>query len=107
MLQVFYVDVAYVCNCFSCIFACVSGTYFEYFSCVVRMLQLFHLDVLKSRSGCCACCNVRATCHSCLLQLLRRRAWRGAAQQAWKGAREVGKRGGVARVGPAYEYENM
>jgi hypothetical protein len=43
MLQAFYLDVAYVCNCFSC----VSGACFECFNCFVRMLQLFHLDFSK------------------------------------------------------------
>jgi hypothetical protein len=37
MLQVFYLDVAYVCNCFSSVFyvcfACVLGACFECFSC--------------------------------------------------------------------------
>ena len=58
MLQVFYLDIAYVCNCFSCVFACVSGACFECFNYFVRMLQLFYLDVSKVDRGCCACCNM-------------------------------------------------
>jgi hypothetical protein len=49
---------------FSCVFACVLGACFECFSFFVRILQLFHLDVLKVDRMCCACCNV-----SHLLQL--------------------------------------
>jgi hypothetical protein len=83
ILQVFYMDVAYVCNCFSCVFESVSDVCFECSSYFVRMLQMFHLDVLKVGRGCCACacCNV-----SHLPQpVLGCRAWRGAAQQAWRG----------------------
>jgi hypothetical protein len=49
---------AIVFQVFSCVFACVSCTYFECFSYFVRILQLFHLDVSKIDSGCRACCNV-------------------------------------------------
>jgi hypothetical protein len=55
MLQVFFLDVAYVFNCFSCVFTCVSDTCFECFNCFVRML---HLDVSKVDRRCCACCHV-------------------------------------------------
>jgi hypothetical protein len=51
ILQVFYLDVAYVCNCLSCVFACVSGAYYECFSCFVCILQLFHLSVSKVDQG--------------------------------------------------------
>jgi hypothetical protein len=47
MLQAFYLDVAYVYNCFSSVFAFVSDVCFECFSCFIRMLQLFYLDVSK------------------------------------------------------------
>jgi hypothetical protein len=79
MLQVFYLDVAHVCNCFSC----VSIACFECFSYCVCMLQLFHLDVSKSWMG---VVQLWATCHTRLLHLPRRRAWRGAVQQEWRGA---------------------
>jgi hypothetical protein len=49
MLQVFFLDVAYVCNYFSCVFACVLDTCFECFSCFVRMLQFVSFGCFKSR----------------------------------------------------------
>jgi hypothetical protein len=51
MLQVFYLNVAYVCNCFSCVFARVFIACFKYFSCFVHLLQLFYLDVSKVDRG--------------------------------------------------------
>ena len=50
MLQLFYLDVAYVYigfQEFSCAFVSVSNVCCKCFSCFVRMLQVFHLDVLK------------------------------------------------------------
>jgi hypothetical protein len=38
MLQVFYPDVAYVCNRFSCVFVCVIGACFECFNYFIPML---------------------------------------------------------------------
>jgi hypothetical protein len=77
MLQLFYLDVAYVCNGFqefSCAFASVSHA-------LLQVFQLFRMNVanvssgyFKSRSGCCTCCNVThlpqlpvpAACASCM-----------------------------------------
>jgi hypothetical protein len=50
ILQVFYLDVVYVCNdfkCFSCVFASVSDECFKCFIVFRRMLQLLHMDVSK------------------------------------------------------------
>ena len=50
MLQVFYLDVTYVCNGFSRVskcFASISDACYKYFSCFVRILQVFCLNVLK------------------------------------------------------------
>jgi hypothetical protein len=49
-LQVFYLDVAYVCNdfqMFSGVFASVSDACFKCFICLFFMLQLLHMDVSK------------------------------------------------------------
>jgi hypothetical protein len=50
MLQMFYLDVAYVCKWFSSVFQMffkVFHTHVSSVSCFVRMLQVFRLDVLK------------------------------------------------------------
>jgi hypothetical protein len=50
MLQVFYLDVVYVCNsfkCFSGVFASVSDKYFKCFIVLRRMLQLLYLHISK------------------------------------------------------------
>jgi hypothetical protein len=50
ILQVFYLDVVYVCNNFknfSCVFASVSDECFKCFIVFRRMLQLLHMDVSK------------------------------------------------------------
>jgi hypothetical protein len=65
-------------KCFPCVFASVSDACFEYFNYFVRMLQVFHLDILKVDQSV-VHVAVWATCCSSLLQLLGRRAWRGAA----------------------------
>jgi hypothetical protein len=60
MLQVFYLDVAYVM-----VYKCFSGVFCKYFRCMFqvfssvfrRMLQLLHLNVSKV-DRCCTCCNV-------------------------------------------------
>ena len=82
---------------FLSVFVCVSSAYFDCFRYFARMLQLFHLDVSKVDSRCCACCNV-----SHLPQLPTAAA--GAPCMEGSGAAGVkghGKCGGVARVGPA------
>jgi hypothetical protein len=58
---------AIVFQVFSCVFACVSGVYFECFSYFVRILQLFHLDVSKIDSGvsCMLQCESLATAAYC------------------------------------------
>jgi hypothetical protein len=61
MLQVFYLDVAYVCNYFSSVFY----LFLHVFQIHVRMFQLFrtyvaiaYLNVSKVDRRCCACCNM-------------------------------------------------
>ena len=38
-------------------FSDVASVCFKCFRCFICMLQVFHVDVAKSRSGCCICCN--------------------------------------------------
>ena len=90
-VAVIYLGVAYVCNCFSSVFVCVSGAYlFQLFRTYVAIVSF---GCFKSRFEvlCMLQCEPLATCHSCLLQLLGHRAWRGAAQQAWRGMGSVGE----------------
>jgi hypothetical protein len=47
MLQVFYLDVVYVCNIFLTVFASVLETYFKGFICLFYMLQVLHMNVSK------------------------------------------------------------
>jgi hypothetical protein len=50
MLQVFYLDVIYVCNDFKCfltIFASVSSACFKCFICLFYMLQVLHQNISK------------------------------------------------------------
>jgi hypothetical protein len=71
MLQMFYLDVVYVCNSlkvFLGVFASVFDVCckcFSYFKC---MLQVFHLDVANRDRGVPRVAG--GTCHSRLLQLL-------------------------------------
>jgi hypothetical protein len=60
MLQVFYMDVAYVCNgfqVFSYVFAIVSDTCFKCFICLQMYVASVASRCFKSRSGCCTCCK--------------------------------------------------
>jgi len=68
MLQVFYLDVAYVCNCFQVslgVFASVSDSCFKYFIYLQTYVASVAFRCFKSKSGCCTCSNMTR-----LLQLL-------------------------------------
>jgi hypothetical protein len=56
-LQVFYLDVAYVCNCFSSVFMCFMRMFwiFQPFHTCVAIVSV---GCLKVDQGCFACCNV-------------------------------------------------
>jgi uncharacterized membrane protein len=47
MFKVFYLDIVYVCNSFSIIFASILDACFKYFMCLFFMLQVLHLDISK------------------------------------------------------------
>jgi hypothetical protein len=63
MLQVFYPDVAYVCNdfqVFSCVFAIISDACFKYFICLRTYVTSVASGCFKSRSGITHCFKSRS-----------------------------------------------
>jgi hypothetical protein len=69
MLQVFYLDVVYVLQRFSSVFANILNACFKCFICLFYMLQVLHLNVSKSRLG---------VAHG-----IRVGSWRGHVRPMW------------------------